>query len=93
MHIYADFLLKLFIFGWYTIHIKHSYLVDIEGRMSRPKGSKNKPKPVANETFELTLEQRLQMIADLVVERIIEDQSYGRKIVDILGIGAENATK
>ena len=61
--------------------------------MSRPKGSKNILKPAVDEAFELTLEQRMQMIADLVVERIIEDQSYGRKIVDILGIGAENAAK
>lgn len=59
--------------------------------MSRPKGSKNKLKPTNEEVFELSLEQRLQTIADLVVERIIEDQSYGRKIVDILGIGVENA--
>lgn len=35
----------------------------------------------------------MQMSADLVVERVIEDQSYGRKIVDVLGNGAENAAK
>ena len=51
------------------------------------------PKLTKEGVFELSLEQRMQMIADLVVERILEDQSYGRKIVDILGIGAENATK
>lgn len=61
--------------------------------MSRPKGSKNKPKLTDEGVFELSLDQRMQMIADLVVERILEDQSYGRKIVDILGMGAENATK
>lgn len=53
-------------------------------KMSRPKGSKNKPKLTDEGVFELSLEQRMQMIADLVVERILEDQSYGRKIVDIL---------
>lgn len=61
--------------------------------MSRPKGSKNKPKLTDEGVFELSLEQRMQMIADLVVERILEDQSYGRKIVDILGIEAKNAAE
>lgn len=61
--------------------------------MSRPKGSKNKPKPTDEAVFELSLEQRMQMIADLVVERILEDQSYGRKIVDILGIGAKDVAE
>lgn len=61
--------------------------------MSRPKGSKNKPKLTDEGVFELSLEQRLQMIADLVVEKILEDQGYGRKIVDILGIGAKDAAE
>lgn len=61
--------------------------------MSRPKGSKNKPKPTTDGAFEYTLEQRMKIVADLVVEKIIKDQSFGRKIVDILGIGADNATQ
>lgn len=61
--------------------------------MSRPKGSKNKPKLDDEGVFELSLEQRMQMIADLVVERILEDQSYGRKIIDILGIGTKDAAE
>jgi len=61
--------------------------------MSRPKGSKNKLKPANQEVFELTLEQRMQMIADLIVERIVEDLSYGRNLVDILGIGTKDAAK
>lgn len=61
--------------------------------MSRPKGSKNKPKPDTDGVFEYTLEQRMQIVADLVVERIIEDQSFGRKIADILGVGVENDTQ
>jgi len=61
--------------------------------MSRPKGSKNKPKLTDKGVFELSPEMRMQMIADLVVEKILEDQSYGRKIVDILGIGAKDAAK
>jgi len=58
--------------------------------MSRPKGLKNKPKPVTDGAFTYTLEQRMKMVADLIIERIIEDQSYGRNIVDILGIGAKD---
>jgi hypothetical protein len=61
--------------------------------MARTIGSKNKPKPVAEGVFEYTLEQRLKIVADLVVERIIEDQSFGQKIVDILGIGANDVTE
>ncbi|HSX05389.1 MAG TPA: hypothetical protein VLF69_02895 [Candidatus Saccharimonadales bacterium] len=61
--------------------------------MARPKGSKNKPKLTDEGVFEMSLEQRMQMIADLVVEKILEDQSYGRKIVDILGIGAKDAAE
>lgn len=61
--------------------------------MSRPKGSKNKSKPETDGVFEYTLEQRMKIVADIIVERIIEDQSFGRKIVDILGIGVEDDTK
>ena len=61
--------------------------------MARPKGLKNKPKLTDEGVFEMDLEQRMQMIADLVVEKILEDQSYGRKIVDILGIGTKDAAE
>lgn len=61
--------------------------------MSRIAGSKNKPKPVTEGAFAYTLEQRMQMVADLVVERILEEQSMGKKLVDILGIGADDAPK
>lgn len=61
--------------------------------MARTIGSKNKPKLVADGVFEYTLEQRLKIVADLVVERIIEDQSFGQKIVDILGIGANDVAE
>ncbi|MBP9668056.1 hypothetical protein KBD87_04625 [Candidatus Saccharibacteria bacterium] len=61
--------------------------------MARTIDSKNKPKPAAEDVFEYTLEQRLKIVADLVVERIIEDQSFGQKIVDILGIGANDVTE
>ncbi len=61
--------------------------------MARTIDSKNKPKPATEDVFEYTLEQRLKIVADLVVERIIEDQSFGQKIVDILGIGANDVTE
>ena len=61
--------------------------------MSRPKGTKNKPKTDTDSVFQYTLEQRLKMVADLVIEKIIEDQSFGGKIVDILGVGVDNASR
>lgn len=59
--------------------------------MSRIAGSKNNSKPETEGVFVYTLEQRMQIIADLVVERILEEQSLGKKLVDILGIGADDA--
>ena len=61
--------------------------------MARRIGSKNKPKTITEGAFEYTLEQRMKIVADLIVERTLEDQSFGNKIVDILGIGVENVTK
>jgi hypothetical protein len=53
--------------------------------MSRPKGSKNRAKPAFVETFTYTTEQRIELVADLIVEKIIEDQRNGRRLLDILG--------
>ena len=61
--------------------------------MSRTAGSKNKTKPVTEGVFVCTLEQRMRIIADLVVERILEDQDVGAKIAAILNIGADDAAK
>jgi hypothetical protein len=61
--------------------------------MARRIGSKNKPKPITEGVFEYTIEQRMKIVADLIVERIVEDQSFGNKIIDILGIGVDNGTK
>lgn len=52
--------------------------------MARTKGSKNKAKPVTEGGFELTLEQRMRMIADLIVEQIREDREYGHNLVEVL---------
>lgn len=46
--------------------------------MSRPKGSKNKPKPAVIETFSYTTQQRVELFANLIVEKILEDQRNGR---------------
>ena len=61
--------------------------------MSRPKGSKNKPKPATEGPFEYTLEQRMKMVAELIVEKINEDQRNGRNLIDILSIGAEGGVE
>jgi hypothetical protein len=57
----------------------------MEGIMSRPKGSKNKPKAITDGAFEYTLEQRMKMVADLIIEKINEDQRNGRNLLDVLG--------
>ncbi len=52
--------------------------------MPRPKGSKNKPKAPLVEQFSFTTEQRIKLIANLVVEKILEDQQFGKNLVSIL---------
>lgn len=52
--------------------------------MSRPKGSKNKPKIAELEQFRFTTEQRIELVANLVVEKIIEDQGFGKKLYSLL---------
>lgn len=52
--------------------------------MSRPKGSKNKPKVPVVEEFTFTTEQRIKLVANLVVEKILEDQQFAQKITPIL---------
>ncbi len=58
--------------------------------MPRPKGSKNKPKPVCDGAFTYTLEQRMKIVADLIVEKLLEDQSFGHKVVNVLGMGVDD---
>jgi len=53
--------------------------------MSRPKGTKNKVQAAPVETFSYTTEQRIALIADLIVEKIIEDQRNGRHLLNIVG--------
>lgn len=52
--------------------------------MSRPKGSKNKPKALVVEEFTFTTEQRIKLVANLVVEKILEDQQFAKKLIPLL---------
>ena len=53
--------------------------------MSRPKDSKNKLQQAPPEQFAYTTEQRIELIADLIIEKIIEDQRNGRHVLSIVG--------
>jgi len=60
--------------------------------MSRPTGSTNKDPSVAPDSIEYTTEQRLEFVANLIVERIIEDQTTGNGLLlEIGGIDRGNA--
>lgn len=52
--------------------------------MPRPKGSKNKPKPPVVEEFRFTTEQRIRLVANLVVEKIIEDVKFKQQLEVLL---------
>ena len=46
--------------------------------MARPKGSKNKTKKPLAEQFSFTTEQRVKLVANLVVEKILEDGAFAQ---------------
>lgn len=52
--------------------------------MSRPKGSKNKIRQLPAEQFDYTTAQRIELVADLIIEKIIEDQHNGAHLINIL---------
>lgn len=52
--------------------------------MPRPKGSKNKPKAPLVEQFTFTTEQRIKLVANLVVEKILEDGQFTEKLTVLL---------
>ena len=54
--------------------------------MPRPKGSKNKPKAPIVEQFTFTTEQRVTFVANLVIEKILEDRQFARKLTSLLEI-------
>ena len=52
--------------------------------MPRPKGSKNKQKPPVVEEFQFSTEQRIKLVANLVVEKIIEDLKFKQQLEALL---------
>lgn len=52
--------------------------------MARPKGSENKTKKPLAEQFSFTTEQRVKLVANLVVEKILEDGAFAQKLITIL---------
>lgn len=53
--------------------------------MSRTKGSKNKNPVAVPDTVNFTTEQRLEFIATLIVERMLEDISSGQPLLKQIG--------
>lgn len=49
--------------------------------MARPKGSKNKNSSALPAYAVLTTEERINLLANLIVDRIIEDQQCGNKLL------------
>ncbi|QHN43023.1 hypothetical protein GII36_04160 [Candidatus Mycosynbacter amalyticus] len=45
--------------------------------MSRPKGSKNQQAIATPDTVQFTVEERIKFIADLIADRIAEDEADG----------------
>ena len=53
--------------------------------MARLKGSKNKNSSALPEYSLLTSEQRIVVLANLIVDRILEDQNSGEKLLSEIG--------
>jgi hypothetical protein len=49
--------------------------------MGRAKGSQNKEQQKAPHTVELTTEQKLEFLANLIVDRVEADQSSGQELL------------
>ena len=52
-------------------------LVNGGENMSRTKGSTNKEKP--SDTFDMSADDRIKLLANLIVDRIIDEQSATKK--------------
>ena len=57
--------------------------------MGRRKGSKNKKPTIDLLHTVMTAEERLDFLARLMVERIEEDQTSGRKLLERIGVQDE----
>lgn len=53
--------------------------------MGRTKGAKNKKPTIDPLHTVMTTEERLEFLASLIVERIEEDQTSGRKLLEKIG--------
>ena len=52
-----------------------------EGNMARPKGSKNKNSSAQPEYMSFTVQQRIEVLANVIVDRIESDQKSGKKLI------------
>lgn len=64
--------------------------------MSRPKGSKNQQAIATPDTVQFSVEERIKFIADLIVDRIAEDEADGfsllKKIQEVDNVPRQQTT-
>lgn len=48
--------------------------------MARPKGTKNKVSVTLPEVCNLSSSERIELLANLMIDRILDDQSHGQKL-------------
>jgi hypothetical protein len=53
--------------------------------MGRTKGDTNKESPRAPHTVRLTTDEKLEFLASLIVDKIIEDQKAGQRLLKNIG--------
>lgn len=55
--------------------------------MARPKGSRNKNSSALPQYVDLTTEERITLLANLIVDKIIDDQNNGQMIQKRIEVG------
>jgi len=60
--------------------------------MSRPIGSKNKDAKLLTPSSYLTPQERLEFLANIIVDRIMEDRSGGQKLLKRIGDNRDAGT-
>lgn len=55
--------------------------------MSRPLGSRNVRSLGAPDTVSLTTQERIEFLASLIVDRIVEDQANGQRLFKNIEVG------
>ena len=53
--------------------------------MARTTGSTNKNPPAVPDTVLLTTEERIEFLANLIVDRMLEDHANGQKLLKSIG--------